>query len=70
MPSRRRSTESVARPVAQFAAASLIAVTLLGLIGVVLIRDVGRDEAIYDAQVVTRLAALRVVEPQVAPGLL
>jgi signal transduction histidine kinase len=67
---RRRPAESVARPVAQFAAASLIAVALLGLIGVGLIRGVGREEAIRDAREVTRLAALRVVEPQVAPGLL
>jgi len=68
--SRRRPTESVARPVAQFAAASLLAVAVLGALGVLLLRDVGRDEAVRHAKEVTRLAALRVVEPQVAPGLL
>jgi two-component system, NarL family, sensor kinase len=59
----------VARPVAQFAAASLLAVAVLGVLGVLLLRQVGRDEAIRDAQEVTRVAALQVVEPRVAPGL-
>jgi two-component system, NarL family, sensor kinase len=66
---RRRPSESVARPVAQFAAASLVAVAVLGVLGVLLLRQVGRDEAIRNAQEVTRVAALQVVEPRVAPGL-
>src|SRR4051812_23410178 len=66
----RRSPDSVARPVAQFAVASLIAVLFLGLVGVFLLRQVGRGEAIHNATEVTRLAAIGIVQPTVAPGLL
>jgi signal transduction histidine kinase len=55
--------------VAQFAAASLLAVAVLGVLGVLLLREFAREEAMFDAQEVTRVAALQVVEPSVAPGL-
>jgi two-component system, NarL family, sensor kinase len=60
---------SVARPVAQFAVAGLIAVLIVGIATAVASRRVGQREAIVDARTTTLVKAQTVVEPAVTRGL-
>jgi signal transduction histidine kinase len=69
MPSNVRSEPSVARAVAHFALTGLAAVLLLGLFGILVLRSIGRSEAIRDARTRTELAAKAVIEPNLAPGI-
>jgi signal transduction histidine kinase len=65
-----RGSRATARPaVAQFALSGLAAVILLGAVGVFVLRDIGRAEAIRNAKQVATLAAQGVVEPNITPGL-
>ena len=59
----------MSRPVAPFAIAGLVAMLLVGLVGVQILRGTGRKEAIRDSREVTRLAGQGVVAPQLRPGL-
>src|SRR5256885_16793660 len=58
------------RALAQFIVPGLVAVTLLGLAAVAIMRKSGTDEAIREAQQVTRLAGDGVVAPRITPALL
>jgi signal transduction histidine kinase len=58
-----------ARSVFQFALASLAAVILLGVLAGVVLRNRTRDEAIRQAQEVTRLAGRGIVEPALSRGI-
>jgi len=62
--------QSVFGPVAVFAITGLVAVFLLGLGAVSLLRSTATDEAIEDAERVTRLAGDAVVAPMITPGVL
>ena len=62
--------QSVGRAVLQFALTGLVALLLLGLVGVQVLRSTGTEEAIADAKRVTRLAADGVVAPETTPGVL
>src|SRR5436309_15269451 len=66
----RRSEGSSRRALAQFIVSGLVAVTLLGLAAVAIMRKSGIDEAIREAQQVTRLAGDGVVAPHITPALL
>src|SRR5436309_14026631 len=66
----RRSEGRTGRALAQFIVSGLVAVTLLGLAAVAIMRKSGTDEAIREAQQVTRLAGDGVVAPHITPGLL
>src|SRR4051812_27955458 len=66
----RRSEGSSRRALAQFIVSGLVAVALLGLAAVAIMRKSGNDEAIREAQQVTRLAGDGVVSPRVTPELL
>lgn len=57
-------------PVAQFAAAGLVAMALIGGIAIAFGRHIGTLEAIRDAQGLSRLAGRGVVAPAVSPGVL
>ena len=64
------SAPSIAREVAKFVAASLVAVLVFAAASVPLLRHLGREEAIREARSVARLAAAGVVEPNLQDGLL
>lgn len=61
---------SVARPVAQFAAAGLLVLVLVGIATSIVSGRVGEHEAVVDARSQTFVRARDVVEPVVADGLL
>ena len=65
-----RDVYRVARSVAQFALSGLLAVVVLGLIGVQILRATGRAEAVRDAKQVTALAGDGIVAPHLTPALL
>ena len=58
------------RALAQFIVSGFVAVALLGLAAVAIMRKSGTDEAIREAQQITRLAGDGVVAPRIQPGLL
>jgi two-component system NarL family sensor kinase len=55
-------------PVAQFAATGLLAVVVVGIVGVLVVRHVSRGEALRDAEQLTRLAGEGIVAPAIGPG--
>src|SRR4051794_4869634 len=57
-------------PVTQFAATGLLAVVVVGIVGVLFVRHVSRGEALSDAEDLTRLAGEGIVAPAVGPGVL
>jgi signal transduction histidine kinase len=57
-------------PVAQFAATGLLAVVVVGLVGVLVVRHVSRNEALRDAEELTRVAGEGIVAPAVGSGVL
>ena len=61
---------SVARAVALFAAAGAVVLLLLAGAGALVLRSVAQDEAIREAERVTRLAAEGIVAPQVTAGVI
>ena len=56
--------------VARYVASALVAVVLISLLGVLLFREFGQDEAIRDAEDQTRASARWVVEPRLTEGVL
>ena len=64
-----RRAVSVARAVAEFAVASLVAVALIGFAGVQVLKDRGRTEALGDAKELTRLAGRGIVQPVLTDAL-
>ena len=65
-----RQSRSVAIAVAQFAIPGIVAVALIGILGVQVFRNTGKDEAIRDAKQLTNLAARGIVAPRLTPGAL
>ncbi len=65
----RRRTE-VALPLLRFALAGLLAVVVVGAIGVALQRQAARDDAIEDAKTVARLAGKGIIEANLSPALM
>src|SRR5205823_6269596 len=65
-----RGSSRSGRALAQFIVSGFVAVALLGLAAVAIMRKSGTDEAIREAQQVTRLAGDGVVAPRIDPGLL
>ncbi|MDQ6806588.1 MAG: sensor histidine kinase [Actinomycetota bacterium] len=63
-----RGWDSVSVAVAQFAITGLLAVVLLGIVGVQVLRRTGTAEAIRNATEVTRLAGEGIVAPNVTSG--
>jgi len=57
-------------PITQFAATGLIAVALIGIVGVLFVRHVSRGEALRDAEELTRQAGEGIIAPAVGPGVL
>src|SRR3954470_10263720 len=57
-------------PVTQFAATGLLAIVVVGIVGVLFVRHVSRGEALRDAEDLTRLAGEGIVAPAVSPGVL
>jgi signal transduction histidine kinase len=68
-PITRRRTD-VALPLLRFALAGLLAVIVVGALGVALQRQAARDDAIDDAKTVARLAGNGIIQPNVTPELL
>jgi two-component system NarL family sensor kinase len=66
----RNAGAGTRRPVAHFALSGLAALVLLGAVGVYLVRQVGRTEAIRDAKHAALLAGRGVAEPYVTAGVL
>jgi signal transduction histidine kinase len=62
--------QSVRRAVLSFAISGLVAVLLLGFFAVQIVRDTAEEEAISDAERITRLAAAAIIEPRLTPGVL
>src|SRR3954454_8105695 len=60
--------QSIGRAVLQFALTGLVALLVLGLVGVQVLRNTGTEEAIADAKRVTRLAADGVAAPATTAG--
>jgi two-component system NarL family sensor kinase len=58
-----------ARSVVQFAAASLAAVVLLGVLSAAVLRHNTRDQAISEAKDLTRLAGRGIAQPALRPGI-
>ena len=58
------------RPVAQFALAGLIVLTVFGAAGVLALRSLAHDEALRDARQFALLAGQGIVEPAIRPELL
>src|SRR3954468_15280896 len=67
-PPARTTRWPVARPVAGFALAGLVAVAIVGLATAPASRRVGQREAIIDARTTTLVKAQNVVEPVVSDG--
>ena len=68
---RNESTRwSVARPVAQFAAAGVVVLVIVGIATSIVSRRIGEHEAVVDARSQTFVRARDVVEPIVTDGLL
>lgn len=67
---RRSARIAAARPVAQFALSGLVAVIVLGFGATLVLRHLGRKEAIRDARQLTELAARGIVQPALTPGTL
>ena len=65
----RRRTD-VALPLARFAIAGLLAVIVVGAIGVAVQRKAARTDAIDDAKTIARFAGNGIVEPNLTPELL
>src|SRR4051794_9983750 len=65
----RRRTD-VTAPLARFAVAGLLAVVVVGVVGLALLRHTARNNAIDEAKTVARLAGNGIVEPYVTPALL
>jgi two-component system NarL family sensor kinase len=61
---------SVGAAVGRFAVVSVVAILLLGAVGVEIMRRTGTDEAIREAKQVTRLVGRGTIEPAVTPGVL
>jgi two-component system NarL family sensor kinase len=59
-----------ASPVTQFAATGLLAVVVVALVGVLVVRHVSRNEALRDAEELTRVAGEGIVAPAIRPGVL
>src|SRR3954468_21223903 len=57
-------------PVTQFAATGLLAVLVVGLVGILVVRHVSRNEALRDAEELTRVAGEGIVAPAVRAGVL
>jgi two-component system, NarL family, sensor kinase len=57
-------------PVTQFAVSGLVVVTIVAVVGVLLVQHISRNEALRDAEEVTRIAGEGVVAPAVEPGVL
>jgi two-component system NarL family sensor kinase len=64
------ASPSIAREVTKFVAASLAASLVFVLASLLLLRHLGRSEAVRDARVTARLAAAGIVEPNLEDGLL
>lgn len=67
-PKGARRAPSVGALVAQFAVAGLAGVVLMGVLGVVLLRQTATSAAIRDAKQVTRLAGEGIVAPNISDG--
>ncbi|WP_028062924.1 sensor histidine kinase [Solirubrobacter soli] len=57
-------------PVAQFALSGLLFVVVVAVVGVLAVRHISRDEALFDAKQLTELAGNAVVAPAIEPGVL
>jgi signal transduction histidine kinase len=66
----RRRTPSIARPVVQFGLSGLAALVVLGLAATLVLRHLGRTEAIRDARGLTLLSGRGIVEPALETGVL
>jgi signal transduction histidine kinase len=60
----------VRSPVAQFALSGLLVVVVVAIVGVLAVRHISRDEALFDAKQLTELAGNAVVAPAIGPGVL
>ena len=70
-PSRRaRHRAGTRAPLLRFALAGLLAVTVVGAIGVTVQRTAAREDAIDDAKMIARVAGKGIVEGNVTPALL
>jgi two-component system NarL family sensor kinase len=69
-PSLEGASPSIAREVTKFVAASLAASVVFVLASLLLLRHLGRSEAVRDARATARLAAAGIVEPNLEDGLL
>jgi two-component system NarL family sensor kinase len=58
----------VRSPVAQFALSGLLVVVVVAIVGVLAVRHISRDEALFDAKQLTELAGNAVVAPAIGPG--
>lgn len=65
-----QGSSSVARPLLAFAGAGLAVVAIIGFAATELLRGNARDEAIHNAQEVTRLAGNGIARPAIERGLL
>jgi two-component system NarL family sensor kinase len=69
-PAAEQASRSIAREVTKFVAASLAASVVFVLASLLLLRHLGRTEAIRDARVTARLVAAGIAEPNLEDGLL
>jgi two-component system, NarL family, sensor kinase len=65
-----RTERSVAREVIAFAVATVVMLLAVGIVGVLVLRRVGTTEAIREAERLTEVAALGVVQPRLDDGIL
>ena len=65
-----RRRMDVTAPLVRFAVAGLLAVVVVGVVGLALLRHTARNNAIGEAKTVARLAGHGIVEPHVTPALL
>jgi two-component system, NarL family, sensor kinase len=66
----KRTDTSVARAVAMFALSGVVALVLVGLAGGVVLRDLGRSQAIREAENITVVTGTEVVQPRLTDGVL
>jgi signal transduction histidine kinase len=66
----RRSDTSVAKAIAMFALSGMLALILVGVIGGMVLRNLGRDQATREAERITEVTGRELVEPRLRNGVL
>ena len=66
----KRSDTSVAKAIAMFALSGMVALVVVGVVGGMVLRDLGRNQATREAEHITEVTGKELVEPRLKNGVL